>query len=90
MSDLAPTVRDVRMRPAVVPMRRALRTRVDTVAPVDLYRKVSKGLSLLGHRGFAVLAEPLRVESGLVPIPNRAGTVIAWNEDAVARYAVEL
>ena len=37
-----------------------------------------------------VLAEPLRVESGHVQIPDRAGTGIAWNEDAVARHAVEL
>ncbi len=37
-----------------------------------------------------VLAEPLAAEGGYVLIPDRAGTGIAWNEDAVARNAVEL
>lgn len=34
-----------------------------------------------------ILAEPLRVEHGHVRIPERPGTGIEWNEDAVAKYA---
>ena len=33
-----------------------------------------------------VLAEPVVVEDGHVQIPDRPGTGIAWNEDAVKRY----
>jgi mandelate racemase len=35
-----------------------------------------------------ILAEPLRVEHGHVMIPDRPGSGITWNEDAVKRYAV--
>lgn len=35
-----------------------------------------------------VLAEPLAVVNGQVVAPERPGTGIAWDEDAVARYAV--
>jgi mandelate racemase len=34
-----------------------------------------------------VLQEPLRVEGGLAGIPDRPGAGIAWNEEAVARFA---
>ena len=37
-----------------------------------------------------ILAEPLRVEGGCVAIPEIPGTGIAWNEDAVKGYGVEL
>lgn len=37
-----------------------------------------------------ILAEPLRVEDGCLQVPVRAGTGVAWNEEAVARYAVAL
>ncbi|MDH3597966.1 MAG: hypothetical protein OEU09_11680 [Rhodospirillales bacterium] len=37
-----------------------------------------------------ILADPLRVENGQVEIPDVPGTGIAWNEDAVAKFAVEL
>lgn len=37
-----------------------------------------------------ILAEPLRVADGHVLIPQTPGTGVAWNEDAVAKYAVEL
>jgi mandelate racemase len=35
-----------------------------------------------------ILAEPLRVEDGYVQTPARAGTGVAWNEEAVEQYAV--
>jgi mandelate racemase len=35
-----------------------------------------------------LLQEPLRVKDGLVRIPDRPGAGIAWDEDAVRRYAV--
>ena len=34
-----------------------------------------------------VLAEPLTVSGGLAMVPDRPGTGIAWDEQAVARYA---
>ncbi len=37
-----------------------------------------------------VLAEPLRIENGHVVIADAPGSGIAWNEDAVAKYSVEL
>jgi mandelate racemase len=37
-----------------------------------------------------VLADPLRVTNGQVEIPDAPGTGIAWNEDAVAKFEVEL
>ena len=37
-----------------------------------------------------ILAEPLQVDDGCVQIPSRVGTGIAWNEEAVARYALAL
>jgi mandelate racemase len=37
-----------------------------------------------------ILADPLRVENGQVQVPELPGTGVAWNEDAVARFAVEL
>jgi mandelate racemase len=37
-----------------------------------------------------ILAEPLRAENGEVEIPDVPGTGVAWNEDAVAKFAVEL
>ncbi len=36
-----------------------------------------------------ILAEPLRVEAGRVPVPEAPGTGIAWDEAAVAAYAFE-
>jgi len=36
----------------------------------------------------AVLAEPVELKDGHVLIPSRAGTGIAWDEKAVARYAL--
>jgi mandelate racemase len=35
-----------------------------------------------------ILAEPPRVVGGALQIPDRPGTGIAWNEDAVARYRI--
>jgi L-alanine-DL-glutamate epimerase-like enolase superfamily enzyme len=37
-----------------------------------------------------VLAEPLEVVGGQVRIPEAPGTGIAWNEDAVPGFQVEL
>jgi mandelate racemase len=37
-----------------------------------------------------VLAEPLRVERGQVRVPDRPGTGIAWNEDAIPGFEVGL
>ncbi len=37
-----------------------------------------------------VLAEPLRIEAGHARIPERPGTGVSWNEDAVAHHLVEL
>ena len=37
-----------------------------------------------------ILAEPLQVVDGCVQIPLRAGTGVAWNEEAIAQYAVAL
>ena len=37
-----------------------------------------------------ILAEPLRIENGHALIPDTPGTGVAWNEDAVAKYQVEL
>ncbi|NIR32758.1 MAG: mandelate racemase [Gammaproteobacteria bacterium] len=37
-----------------------------------------------------ILAEPLRVVDGHVHIPQTPGTGVAWNEDAVAKYTVDL
>jgi mandelate racemase len=37
-----------------------------------------------------ILAEPLRIENGHAIIPDTPGTGVAWNEDAVAKYQVEL
>ncbi len=37
-----------------------------------------------------ILAEPLRIEDGHALIPDAPGTGVAWNEDAVAKYAMEL
>ena len=37
-----------------------------------------------------ILAEPLQVHDSYVQIPERSGTGIAWNEDAVEKYAVPL
>ena len=36
----------------------------------------------------AVLEEPVRVQGGHVPVPERPGLGITWDEKAVARYAV--
>ncbi|MEK9725677.1 MAG: enolase C-terminal domain-like protein, partial [Rhodospirillaceae bacterium] len=37
-----------------------------------------------------VMAEPLKIENGHAVIPDRPGTGVAWDEDAVKRYALEL
>jgi mandelate racemase len=37
-----------------------------------------------------VLAEPLRVAGGQVQVPDVPGTGIAWNEDEIPRFQVEL
>ena len=37
-----------------------------------------------------VLKNPLRVEDGHVLIPDTPGTGIAWNEDAIGKYTVDL
>jgi mandelate racemase len=34
-----------------------------------------------------VLAEPAQIKDGNVLIPDRPGAGIAWNEEAVKRYA---
>ena len=34
----------------------------------------------------AILAEPLRIVNGAAVIPDRPGTGVSWNEDAVKRY----
>ena len=35
-----------------------------------------------------IVAEPIQIQNGCVLIPDRPGSGIAWNEDAVKRYAV--
>ena len=35
-----------------------------------------------------VLAEPLQIKDGHALIPDRPGSGLVWNEDAVKRYAV--
>ena len=37
-----------------------------------------------------ILADPPRIGGGAVPISDRPGTGVAWNEDAVAKYQTEL
>lgn len=37
-----------------------------------------------------ILQQPFPVRDGMVQIPDRPGAGIAWNEDAVKRYAVDL
>ncbi|WP_143300930.1 enolase C-terminal domain-like protein, partial [Candidatus Entotheonella palauensis] len=37
----------------------------------------------------AILAEPIRIESGHAVIPDRPGCGIAWDEDAVRQYLIE-
>ena len=37
-----------------------------------------------------VLADPFTIEDGQLIIPNRSGNGIEWNEDAVARYRMDL
>jgi len=37
----------------------------------------------------AIVAEPLQIEDGHAVIPDRPGSGITWNEDAVKRYAVK-
>jgi len=34
-----------------------------------------------------ILAEPIQVKDGHLLIPDRPGSGITWNEDAVKRYA---
>jgi mandelate racemase len=34
----------------------------------------------------AILAEPFRIVGGAVIIPDRPGTGVSWNDDAVKRY----
>jgi mandelate racemase len=36
-----------------------------------------------------IVAEPIQVKDGYALIPDRPGSGITWNEDAVKRYAVE-
>ena len=36
-----------------------------------------------------ILSEPLRMVDGTVTPPNRPGTGVSWNEEAVARYRIE-
>jgi len=36
----------------------------------------------------AIVAEPLRIEGGMALVDDTAGSGVAWNEDAVRRYAV--
>jgi mandelate racemase len=36
-----------------------------------------------------ILSEPLRVADGTVTPPNRPGTGVSWNEEAVAHYRIE-
>jgi mandelate racemase len=37
-----------------------------------------------------ILAEPLAIENGYAQIPDRPGTGVTWNEDAVKRFAMDL
>jgi mandelate racemase len=37
-----------------------------------------------------ILAEPLAIENGYAQIPDRPGTGVSWNEDAVKRFAMDL
>jgi mandelate racemase len=37
----------------------------------------------------AIVAEPLQIKDGHAVIPDRPGSGITWNEDAVKRYAVK-
>jgi mandelate racemase len=36
-----------------------------------------------------ILAEPFKIADGSLQIPNRPGTGLTWNEDAVKRYRIE-
>ena len=36
-----------------------------------------------------ILAESFKIVDGALEIPNRSGTGLAWNEDAVRRYRVD-
>ena len=36
-----------------------------------------------------IVAEPLQIEDGHAVIPDRPGSGITWNEDAIKRYAVK-
>lgn len=40
--------------------------------------------------GDPVVAEPFEVKNGLVVIPNRPGSGLAWNEDAITRYLYDV
>lgn len=46
----------------------------------------------LEYSGWAdpVMAEPLAIENGHAVIPDRPGTGLAWDEDAVKRYAIDV
>jgi len=35
-----------------------------------------------------IVTEPIRIKDGYALIPDRPGSGITWNEDAVQRYAV--
>ncbi len=35
-------------------------------------------------------AEPLKIDRGYALIPDVPGTGVSWNEDAIAKYAIEL
>ena len=35
-----------------------------------------------------ILAEPLRIVDGMAQVPNRRGTGVSWDEDAIKRYGI--
>jgi mandelate racemase len=41
------------------------------------------------QRGNPILAEPLSIVDGAAIIPDRLGTGVVWNEDAVKRYRID-
>jgi mandelate racemase len=36
-----------------------------------------------------LLQEPLRIEDGLAVVPDRPGSGVVWDDDAVARYRID-
>ncbi|GLZ48984.1 hypothetical protein Acsp06_51690 [Actinomycetospora sp. NBRC 106375] len=77
------TLRAVDTRLVLVPMRRPLQTSAGLLAATP----TAHWLEYVDWAA-PVLREPLDVSTGAAIPPDRPGTGIAWDEDAVARYLV--